>query len=296
LTSTALPPVHDADLARVTEALHMITPRWNVRILLALNEGPQRYTGIAAKFPYLQSGQLHPKISTLCTAGLVQRTEHSARHVTYGLTGRGQQLLPVFSALATWAREHLEQPDQPLSAIEQVEDSLTLLARRQAPAILWALKLRGEAGARLLGHIVIPACNWTSVYPPLRQLVDDGLVADAGNGQPYHLTAAGEGLAPVFGALSMWAAGRPVDHAVRHPLWGQTESGHDDMTVAHSWVSYQSHQSRLPAPPARPGPPAPAVPTRPAARRSPVWQHHELFSHTAPGSSTLAPQMAGAGR
>lgn len=296
MTSTGLPPAHDADLARVTEALHMVTPRWNVRILLALNKGPQRYTDIAATFPYLHSGQLHPKISTLCATGLVQRTEHTARHVTYGLTRRGQELLPVFSALAKWAQEHLEQPDELLPVIEQVEDSLILLARRQVPAILWVLKLREEVSARVLGHLVIPTGNWTSVYPPLRQLVDDGLVAAAGNGQPYRLTLAGEDLAPVFGALSMWAAGQPVDHATRHPLWGRTENGHDDASGPRRWVSYQSYQSRVPAPPVRPGPPAPAIPTRPAPRRYPAWQHHELFSHPAPSSSAFAPQMAGASR
>ena len=34
-----LSPETDADIARVTEALAMITPRWNVRILLALAAG-----------------------------------------------------------------------------------------------------------------------------------------------------------------------------------------------------------------------------------------------------------------
>lgn len=296
MTSTGLPPVHDADLARVIEALHMVTPRWNVRILLALNKGPQRYTTIAAAFPYLHSGQLHPKISALCATGLVQRTEHAARHVTYGLTRRGQELLPVFSALATWAQEHLEQPDEPLPVIEQVEDSLVLLARRQVPAILWVLKLRGEASARVLGHLVIPASNWTSVYPPLRQLVDDGLVADTGNGQPYRLTLAGEDLAPVFGALSMWAAGQPVDHATQHPLWGKADTDREDITGPRSSVSHQNHQSRLPAPPAHPGPPTPAIPTRPAPGRYPAWQHHDLFSHPAPSHAIAAPQPAGASR
>jgi DNA-binding HxlR family transcriptional regulator len=147
LATTGLPPAADADIARVTEALHMITPRWNVRILLALNEPPQRYTDIAAKLPYLQSGQLHPKIGSLCDASLVERTEHSARHVTYGLSQRGRQLLPVLPAIAAWADEHLDKPEQPLSAIEEIEDSLVLLTRRQAPAILWGLKERQEVSA-----------------------------------------------------------------------------------------------------------------------------------------------------
>ena len=210
MATTGLLPAVDADVARVTEALHMITPRWNVRILLALNEPPQRYTQIANKLPYLHSGQLHPKVRSLCDAGLVERTEHSARHVTYGLTQRGRQLLPVLGAIAAWAEEYLEKPEQPLSAIEQIEDSLTLLTRRQAPAILWVLKARQEASARALARIVIPDGYWTSIYPPLRQLIDDGLVVTAGKGRPYRLSPGGDGLDAIRTILAE-AAARLVD-------------------------------------------------------------------------------------
>ncbi len=286
MATTGLLPVDDADVARVTEALQMITPRWNVRILLALNQPSQRYTQIAARLPYLQSGQLHPKIRFLCDVGLAERTEHSARHVTYGLTIRGRQLLPVLPVMASWAEEHLEKPEQPLSAIEQIEDSLNLLARRQAPAILWVLKSRQEVTARTLARIVIPDGYWTNIYPPLRQLVDDGLVMTAGNGQPYRLSRAGAALGPALGALSMWSAGRPLDHAARHPLWGR--SAPRAATPSRTWTS---HRSRLPAPAA---PPVPAVPTRPAHR--PGWQPSELFSHATPARMKAALPTGGARR
>ncbi|CAM5571708.1 winged helix-turn-helix transcriptional regulator [Streptomyces aurantiogriseus] len=278
MATTGLPPAADADIARVTEALHMITPRWNVRILLALNEPPQRYTEIANKLPFLQNGQLHPKIRSLCDAGLAQRTEQSARHVFYGLTQRGRQLLPVLPLIAAWAEEHLEKPEQPLSAIEQVEDSLTLLTRRQSPAILWVLKARQEASARTLARMVIPGSYWTNIYPPLRQLINDGLVVTVGRGQPYRLSPGGDGLGHVFGALSMWAAGRPVDHAARHPLWGRPDP--NATTAPRTWVS---HESRLPAPSALP---APAVRTQPA--RYPAWRNGDLFSHATPARPTPA--------
>jgi DNA-binding HxlR family transcriptional regulator len=286
LATTGLPPAADADIARVTEALHMITPRWNVRILLALNEPPQRYTDIAAKLPYLQSGQLHPKIGSLCDASLVERTEHSARHVTYGLSQRGRQLLPVLPAIAAWADEHLDKPEQPLSAIEEIEDSLVLLTRRQAPAILWVLKERQEVSARALARIVIPGSYWTNIYPPLRQLIDDGLVVTAGSGQPYRLSPSGDGLGHVFGALSMWAAGRPLDHAARHPLWGRPEPGAS--TAPRSWVSHQSRPSASSAPS------APAVQTQPARR--PAWENNDLFSHATPARPKAAVPTAGARR
>ena len=279
---TALPPDTDADIARVTEALAMITPRWNVRIMLALSGPPLRYSEIASRVSWLQDGQLHPKLRALCDAGLVQRTEHSSRHVTYGHTGRGTALLPALPLIVTWAEEHLEKTDRPLPAIEQIEDSLTLLTRRHATAILWVLKSREEISGRALARIVMPRTDWTNIYPPLRQLVADGLVDTDGAGQPYRLSGAGAGLAPVFGALSAWSAGHPLTQAARHPLWGRPHAA----PATKSWVS---NPSRLPAPAAAP---APVRAGQPAT----TWQNRDLFSHTGPARPKSALPAGGARR
>jgi DNA-binding HxlR family transcriptional regulator len=267
LVATALPPDTDADIARVTEALAMITPRWNVRILLALSGPPLRYTELAAKMSWLQGGQLHPKIKSLCDAGLVERIEHTTRHVTYGHTERGAALLPVLPMIVIWAEEHLEAVERPLPAIEQIEDSLTLLTRRHAAAILWVLKSRGEVSGRALAQIVMPGSDWTNVYPPLRQLVSDGLVDTEGMGQPYRLSAAGDGLGPVLGTLSAWSAGQPLKQAAHHPVWGHPQAN----PAPRPWISSQSR-------------PAPAA--LPPANR-------DLFSHAATARPKAAIQVGG---
>ncbi|MFJ4572093.1 winged helix-turn-helix transcriptional regulator [Streptomyces sp. NPDC088846] len=282
MTTTGLSPATDADIARVTEALGMITPRWNVRILLALSGRTQRYGELADKLPWLQSGQLHPKVQTLCDAGLLERIEHSPRHVTYGLTERGTDLLPVLPLVAGWADRFLEKPDTPTSAIENVEDGLTLLTRRHATTILWVLKSRQETSARALASIVIPHGYWTSIYPPLRQLVDDNLVTTAGAGQPYRLSEAGDGLGGVFGALSAWAAGRPLTHASPHPVWGLR-----DQSVRIGPQTQAAHHTRRPAP-------TTTAPARSA--HHPAWQKDALFSHTAPSRPKTALTAGGPGR
>ncbi|MER6125756.1 winged helix-turn-helix transcriptional regulator [Streptomyces sp. NPDC001795] len=265
---TGLPPDTDADVARVTEALAMITPRWNVRILLALSGQPLRYSELAAKVSWLRDGQLHPKLRQLCDAGLVQRTEHTSRHVTYGHTDRAATLLPVLPLIVTWAERYLEKSDQPLPAIEQVEDSLTLLTRRHAAAILWVLKIRGEASGRALAQTVMPGSDWTNIYPPLRQLVDDALVGTDGIGQPYRLSAAGDGLGPVLGALSAWSAGQPLTQAGEHPVWGRPNTEPEE----RMWLS---SQTRMPAPTTAPAP-------YPTDQTPPAWQRTTLFSHATP--------------
>jgi DNA-binding HxlR family transcriptional regulator len=277
LAITPLRPDTAADIARVTEALAMITPRWNVRILLALSGPEQRYTELAAKMPWLQNSQLHPKVKSLCDAGLVERTQHTARHVTYRHTGRAVALLPVLPVIVAWAEKHLEQPDRPLPAIEQIEDSLTLLTRRHAAAILWVLKSHGEVSGRALARIVMPSSDWTNIYPPLRQLVADALVDTDGIGTPYRLSAAGDGLGPALGALSAWSAGQPLDQAAQHPLWGHPQA----KPVPKPWVSNR---------------PRPAPATLPQARTgasSATWHHRDLFSHATTARPKAAIQTAG---
>jgi DNA-binding HxlR family transcriptional regulator len=277
LAITALPPDTDADIARVTEALAMITPRWNVRILLALSGPPLRYSELAAKVSWLQNGQLHPKLKSLCDAGLVERTEHTARHVTYRHTERGVALLPVLPVIVTWAEEHLEKADRPLPAIEQIEDSLTLLTRRHAAAILWVLKSREEVSGRALARIVMPSSDGTNVYPPLRQLVADGLVDTDGIGMPYRLAAAGDGLGPVLGALSAWSAGQPLNQAAQHPVWGHPQA----KPAPRPWVSTQS----------RPAPAA--IPSARTMGTSPAWHNRDLFSHATTARPKAAIQAGG---
>ncbi|CAL9363602.1 hypothetical protein SUDANB105_00719 [Streptomyces sp. enrichment culture] len=280
MATTGLPPETDADVARVTEALAMITPRWNVRILLALSGRPLRYTELADRLPWLQSGQLHPKLHSLCDAGLVERTKHSARHVTYGHTDRGTALLPILPLIVAWAEAHLEQTERPLPPIEQIEDSLTLLTRRHAAAILWVLKSRGEASGRALARLVMPSSDWSNIYPPLRQLVADGLVQTDGVGQPYRLSAAGDALGTVFGALSAWSAGQPLTQAARHPLWGRT----DTTSAPQMWTS---HPSRLLSPTTAPARLRTILPS------PPTWQHGDLFSHATP--ARLKPALSAGG-
>ncbi|CAL2073684.1 MarR family transcriptional regulator [Streptomyces murinus] len=271
---TGLPPETDADITRVTEALAMITPRWNMRILLALREAPLRYSEVTAKVSWLHDGQLHPKLQALCEAGLVQRTEHSPRHVTYGITDRATALLPVLPVIVTWAETYLEKPDRPLSPIEQVEDSLTLLTRRHAAAILWVLKSREDASARFVATQVLPDSEWTNIYPPLRQLVDDGLVETSGSGRPYRLSAAGDGLGSVLGALSAWSAGQPLTQAAHHPVWGRPKTGTDQ----RMWLSNTARRAPTTTPaPGRSGQSTPVS-----------WRRGDLFSHATPSRPASA--------
>ncbi|MFI0743309.1 winged helix-turn-helix transcriptional regulator [Streptomyces sp. NPDC021100] len=296
MATTGLPPTTHTDLSRVTETLEMIAPRWSAWVLMTLAERPLRYAEIKPKLPWLADGQLHPRLRKLTEAGLVERTAYAPRHVTYGLTRRGAELMPVLAVIATWGNTHLEKDLVPnaktgeleperIAAADTVEDSLVLITPRHATPLLWTLKARGSASAKSLAADAMPGYNLSTVYPPLRQLIDDGLV-DVTDASVFRLSATGQALAPVYSALSAWAAGRQVATAPAHVLWGPALSPSQGRTG--TWVT---HHERQPASRASEVAAAPAVSAaqRPAAR----WQPGDLFSHQVPARPIAAPPAGG---
>ncbi|WP_282697799.1 helix-turn-helix domain-containing protein [Streptomyces sp. CC208A] len=211
-------PAH-RELDQVVQVLETISPRWNAWILMSLTT-PARYMDLKARMPWLHDGQFQPKLRLLESDGLVQRTEHTRRHVVYGLTDRGTRLLPVLDAFAEWGQQHLERPTvtdpvtrketpRPVAKAEEIEDALALISPRHATAILWALRDRGASTAAALGSSVLPDAHPTAVYYPLNHLVTKGLVT-RDRERKFTLSAAGRALTPAYRALTAWATGRPA--------------------------------------------------------------------------------------
>ncbi|MEU2874117.1 helix-turn-helix domain-containing protein [Streptomyces olivoreticuli] len=298
MTPTGLPRTTLADLSRVTESLEMLSPRWSVWVLMTLSAEPLRYAEIKPKLPWLADGQLHPKLRKLTDVGLVERTEYAPRHVTYGLTGRGADLMPVLTVIADWGNTHLEKQmvrnrttgeleSERIAPAQNIEDALTLITPRHATAILWTLQARGTTSATSLAAVAMPNYGPSAVYPPLRQLIDDGLV-EVNSTSDFQLSAHGRALAPVYGALSTWAAGRPLDEAAAHPVRGQAPG--PSQAAPGRWIT---NQTRLPAPLA-PALPA-ASPALSAQLPTARWKAGDLFSHQIP-ARPISPSPAGGPR
>lgn len=289
MAATGLPRTTRSDLARVTESLEMLAPRWSVWTLMTLASQPLRYKEIKSQLSWLHSGQLNPLLRKLTDSGLIERTEHGPRHVTYGLTARSTELLPVLTVIAAWGDEHLEKglvrnartgemEAERIAAAQNIEDTIALISPRHATPILWALKARGAATAKALAAEAMPTYGLPAVYLPLDRLIADGLVTAnrraTGTGE-FLLSASGHALAPVFQAVSAWAAGRPLDTTHAHPLWGQALV--PSRARSGPWLTTQT---RLPAP---------------AAPATTAWRAGDLFSHQTP-ARPLAVSPAGGPR
>lgn len=288
MPTPGMPETVTADLSRVTESLQMLAPRWNVWVLMTLAEQPLRYSDIKTRLPWLVDGQLHPKLRKLTNTGLVERTALDRRNVLYGLSARGKAVLPVLPELAHWGRTHLEK-DTAVDAVtgqrvpkavpqaQDIEDTLTLLTPRHATAILWTLQSRGASSAKALAASVMPDSSLSVIYQPLQRLAEDGLITrDRHRDGHVELTAAGRNLAPVYRALSAWAAGRPLAEAGDHPVWGPAPAPSPATTAGPGvWLTTQP---RHPAPAPRP--------------TQTVWKPGDMFSHTTP-ARPITPAPAG---
>ncbi|MFH8991407.1 winged helix-turn-helix transcriptional regulator [Streptomyces sp. NPDC017940] len=299
MATTGLPRSTQVDVARVTESLEMITPLWSVWILMTLSTQPLRYAEIKPRLPWLNDGTLHPKLRKLSDAGLVERTEVTQGHVTYGLTGRGADLLPVLTVIAAWGEAHLEKPLvknketgklEPLATVapaQNIEDTLALIGPRHATPILWALKDRGASSAKALSAAAMPSYRLSNIYPQVDRLVSDGLVRK--DGRAYELTANGHALAPVYRALSAWATGRPLADAGTHPLWGQAPEAKQGKSGP--WLTTQPRVS-APAT-AVPAATISALSTQSPAAPATAWKGGDLFSHRMPARPIALPQAGG---
>ncbi|MFF8022202.1 winged helix-turn-helix transcriptional regulator [Streptomyces sp. NPDC007896] len=283
MATTAQPPTTPNDLASVTKTLDLLAPRWSVWVLMTLSSQPLRYAEIKPMLPWLADGQLHPRLRHLTGAGVVERTEYAPRHVTYGLTGRGAELLPVLAQIASWGDTHLEkqlvaskatgelEPER-IAPAQNIDDALALIAPRHATPILVTLQARGRASAKTLAAEAMPGYGLTAVYKPLDRLVADGLVTAAGSGD-FQLSASGQALGPVFQAITTWAARPPAE---TDPL--RRRGSAPSQTRSGPWATTPA---RLPAPAVPAAPSAgPALATTPPA--GPAWKPGDLFSHQIP--------------
>jgi DNA-binding HxlR family transcriptional regulator len=96
-------------LARAAE---IVGQRWTLLILRDLSVGPRRYSDLAGGLPGIPTNTLASRLKDLEEAGVVSRTAPAGgdRSVVYGLTPRGEELIPALDALSRWGAGGMRAP------------------------------------------------------------------------------------------------------------------------------------------------------------------------------------------
>ncbi|MBB2940562.1 DNA-binding HxlR family transcriptional regulator [Actinoplanes lutulentus] len=92
-----------------SSVLELITSRWVVQILLALDgRRHRRFTELHKQIPGIGPSMLSSRLRELERRGLVTRSYHAEipPRTEYDLTELGDSLLPALNALQDWAQRH----------------------------------------------------------------------------------------------------------------------------------------------------------------------------------------------
>lgn len=111
--------------------LHRIGARWTVFVVVALEDGPMRFTALKTRIEGITPKVLTETLRAMQVDGLLERRDLGGNppHVEYALTDLGRSLLGPLGAVRDWAQTHVpdilaarEQAGIPLQNGAQVAD------------------------------------------------------------------------------------------------------------------------------------------------------------------------------
>lgn len=144
-----------AQYCAIARSLDVLGERWKLLIIRELLPGPRRYTELHADLPGISTDVLAARLKEMETDGLVRRrrAEPPTPAWLYELTPRGQDLLPVLSALAHWGGSLLDGK-QPTDALRGhwLVIPLAELLQAAVPGHRGVAELRVD-GARCYVHL-----------------------------------------------------------------------------------------------------------------------------------------------
>lgn len=88
--------------------LDHVSSKWGVLILVALSDGPQRWSELRRRAEGISEKMLAQTLKTLEGDGFVRRDAQTIipPRVDYSLTGRGQELVALLLPLVSWIAGH----------------------------------------------------------------------------------------------------------------------------------------------------------------------------------------------
>lgn len=100
---------------RYHQAVELVGRRWSGAILRAMLAGADRFTELRDTIPGMSDRLLSERLKEFEAEGLVERVvfPETPVRIEYLLTEKGQALLPVVEAIATWAEAWLPQLELP---------------------------------------------------------------------------------------------------------------------------------------------------------------------------------------
>lgn len=99
-------------------AIGILQEKWTLFIVRSLLEGPKGFNELRRELDCNPS-TLSDRVDTLERAGIITKTIHSTMppRTSYELTCAGHELQSVITAIDTWARTYLNEPETELAKV-----------------------------------------------------------------------------------------------------------------------------------------------------------------------------------
>jgi DNA-binding HxlR family transcriptional regulator len=103
----ARPPIDEAFCPQFHEAAELVGRRWTGAIVRALLHEVCRFGDLVETIPGISGRMLSERLKELESAGILKRHVHPETpvRIEYELTAKGRALVPVVTALTTWAED-----------------------------------------------------------------------------------------------------------------------------------------------------------------------------------------------
>ena len=100
----------EAALCPIRTVLSKVTGKWQIIVVLALEDGPVRFGALKRIIGDITQGVLTENLRSLQKDGYITRTVDPGPPVavSYALTPLGQQLVELLKPLVLWANENLD--------------------------------------------------------------------------------------------------------------------------------------------------------------------------------------------
>ncbi|MBP2269020.1 MULTISPECIES: helix-turn-helix domain-containing protein [Micrococcaceae] len=98
------------ELCPARQLLEAISSKWVTLVMLALEEGPQRHSGLRRRIPGASQKMLTSTLRSLERDGLIHRevTASVPVRTDYELTPLGRSLLPIIFDMKEWAEDNMD--------------------------------------------------------------------------------------------------------------------------------------------------------------------------------------------
>lgn len=109
MTIRTMHQVHDAGSCAVAATADIIASKWTPVLLHDMSEGPRRFKELESACPGISPRTLAERLKALEAEGIIVRRSYpeSPPRVEYGLTEKGQALLPIIDAMRSFGRNWL---------------------------------------------------------------------------------------------------------------------------------------------------------------------------------------------